>query len=221
MVLEGGRFRVHERWDNARFSSGSWVHSVLRDASGAIWAGTVNEGLFRIAAEGLEQFRENEIGSTSVFGLSEDRDGRLWIATADGVAVRDTWACGAAGLFRLRAGRFDGVTIPGMDSSSPVLSLLPARDGSLWVGADPGGLARVRGDNAVVFGPDQGLPVMDLSAMVEDESGDLWLGGARKVAIVTRESLEEVAEGKESSLDCRVFDTSDGVAGPGRRRRGP
>jgi len=101
-----------------------------------------------------------------VRALAQTADGYLWLGTE-------------AGLYR-----FDGVRFTPYESageghlhSPAVMSLLAARDGSLWMGFGSGGVARVFEDRVSHFGPAQGVPAGGVGSLAEDQSGAIWAGG--------------------------------------------
>ena len=53
---------------------------------------------------------------------------------------------------------------------------VPGPRGTLWIGADSGGLAAERDGKFTVYGVRDGLSAPTVLAMLEDRNGDLWLG---------------------------------------------
>jgi len=71
----------------------SLVRAIHQDAQGALWIGTQNDGVYRDDGHGLTRFtRENGLANDQVRDILEDRDGTVWIVTAEGVS---RWADGA------------------------------------------------------------------------------------------------------------------------------
>ncbi|HVW87656.1 MAG TPA: two-component regulator propeller domain-containing protein [Bryobacteraceae bacterium] len=106
-------------------------------------------------------------------GLPQDRvqaitqtpDGYLWIGTSEGLA------------------RFDGVRFAVFDRSNTaaiadnsILSLQVARDGSLWVGTEGGGLLHYEKGVFRAFGQKEGLTNGFVRAIHLDRAGTLWAG---------------------------------------------
>jgi ligand-binding sensor domain-containing protein/signal transduction histidine kinase len=95
----------------------------------------------------------------------QDQQGFLWVGTTGGLA------------------RFDGSEFSVLDASSlprlpvnSVFCLLAARDKSLWIGSEGGGLLHLRGGGLRQFGPQQGLSDSFVRALLEDERGAIWVG---------------------------------------------
>ena len=122
-------------------------------------AGDYSHRIWR-AEDGLPRNRIQAIEQTS--------DGYLWIATSGGLA------------------RFDGVRFVVFDSSNTpalrdesILSLWPARDGSLWAGTEGGGLLHYRNGSFTSFGISDGLTNGFVRSVAEDKAGTLWVGTDR------------------------------------------
>ncbi len=242
---EAGRVGGHELWTEVNRPEGPYVYSVLRDRQGGLWAGCYLAGLNRLVQGSWEGIPATKTGADTIQALFEDREGRVWIGTVAGLAVMergefrvcgredgsprmtvhgigqdsagDLWVCGVGyGLFRRQAGRFTRYSVPGLETNAPCLSLLGGRDGSLWVGTSGRGLCRIQGDTCFVYGERQGLPPMDISGILEDDAGHLWLGGPLGVVRLIRDSLELVVRQPEARLVCQVFDKRDGLPAPVR-----
>ncbi len=105
--------------------------------------------------------KSESIRSLSVLSISQDQDGYLWLGTSSGLI------------------RFDGVRfVPwealgrgALPHDAPI-SLLNARDGSLWVGFSGAGIARIRRGEATFFHNPEGLTLT--RTLLEDQHGQLW-----------------------------------------------
>ena len=139
------------------------VVSVFTDASGVIWYGC-GAGLCK-----LDNGAATEVGLAN--GLPEDRweailgdlDGNLWVRSAAALYLR------SAGSSRFEAQ-------PGLPASSntyPTLALDPA--GQLLVPTYRG-LARQSLAGWQIIDADQGITTNDISAIIQDREGSIWLG---------------------------------------------
>ncbi len=244
-LLENGQVTSQSFWPETNFMAGVWVHGVLQDRGGDTWAATYSPGLLRLHEGAWSRIPIKDTGSRVILSLFEDREGRLWVGTDAGLAVRengtftvcsthsglpamavggigqdgagDIWVGGPGGeLFRGHAGRFTRFSAPGMVANARFQALTGGRDGSLWAAFSGGWLARMQGEKIWVYGEDQGMPVMDFSALVEDDQGDLWVSGSKGVGRLGRASLEAVALGTGHRAECQMFDQHDGLPGPVR-----
>jgi len=101
---------------------------------------------------------------SSVESIAQTPDGYLWLGTQEGLA------------------RFDGIRINVFDKSNTralrhnrVTALLADHEGSLWVGTEGGGLARLRNREWTVPN-DLGLPNQRVRSIAEDAEGTVWVG---------------------------------------------
>ena len=101
----------------------------------------------------------------TVQAFAQTADGYLWIATSGGLVRFD----GAQFLV------FDRDNTPELADNS-VYSLMTARDGSLWIGMEGGGLVRYRGGVFRSYGPADGLSNGFVRAVLEDRNGTIWVG---------------------------------------------
>ncbi|MBN9691350.1 MAG: hypothetical protein J0M24_14025 [Verrucomicrobia bacterium] len=105
-----------------------------------------------------------ELNLTAVEGITQTRDGFLWLAMNHGL------------------GRFDGNNLevfhPGNTPGFPtgfVTSVLPARDDSLWVGTAGGGLIRHHQGRFTTFGGNEGLTNGQVKSLALDQHDRLWI----------------------------------------------
>ena len=98
---------------------------LLRDRDGGLWAGTSGRGLVHVHEGVTDVFAQTDgLSGDNVSALFEDREGNIWVATADG-------------LDRFR----ESAVVSYSDNqgfSNTSLSILASSDGSLWVGAFDG-----------------------------------------------------------------------------------
>jgi signal transduction histidine kinase len=147
------------------------ARSVLFDRDGALWVGSVGDGLRRVADPGrirgqaIAQFGSEAEQFTAKDGLSgdyvicllEDREGNIWTGTT-------------GGLDRFRESKFTYVAVPRADFPRAIVS---TRDGSLWTYGYSGiELVRIlpQGDHKLM-GP------VNADSICEEESGNLWMAG--------------------------------------------
>ncbi|HEY6552167.1 MAG TPA: two-component regulator propeller domain-containing protein, partial [Vicinamibacteria bacterium] len=132
-------------------------------------------GLWASSAQGLDpgravtQYRHDAwttregLPQSSVESIAQTPDGYLWLGTQEGLA------------------QFDGIRITVFDKSNTralrhnrVTALLADRAGSLWVGTEGGGVARLRGREWTLAST--GLPNPRVRCLAQDERGTVWAG---------------------------------------------
>ena len=101
------------------------AEGLLRDHRGALWIGTVQDGLLRVQNGMITQFsHENGLSGDFVSTLFEDREGVIWVGTIDGL---DRFREPAVSTISTKQGL-----------STPAGCVLAARDGSVWIGSQLG-----------------------------------------------------------------------------------
>ena len=113
---------------------------------------------------GLDSWQEG-LPLSSIHTVTQTPDGYVWLGTQEGMA-RFNGAEFTA---------FDSLHTPGLGGSD-VWTLLPGRDGSLWIGTVTGGLSRLRDGVFTSFTARDGLAGDLVLALHEDPRGTLWVG---------------------------------------------
>ncbi|MDT8998596.1 diguanylate cyclase [Paucibacter sp. APW11] len=155
------------------------IRALGEDAQGAVWIGTLGQGLFRyVPAERryeAQALRWQGEAENRVLALLVGRDGTVWVAH---------WR----GLSRLRAGagaQWESLFLPGLPAGAPVLALGEASDAGIWLGTQDGRLGLVRDDQVRWVQQGLGGPVQ---ALAEASDGRLWVGTKAGLLWVNRAS---------------------------------
>ena len=163
------------------------AEALLRDDRGALWIGTVQDGLLRIQNGTVTQFsHENGLTGDFVSTLFEDREGDIWVGTIDG-------------LDRFREPEVSTISTK-QGLSTPAGCVLAAQDGSVWIGSQLGLNRWAQGQmtlyratplpHAVVArehkagsGRAAALVIVDpalrdneITSLFEDQRGRIWVG---------------------------------------------
>src|SRR6185503_4914386 len=170
--FDGQRFVVFDR-SNTRELHHNRVLSLHQDAAGALWIGTEGGGLTRLRDGVFQSFgMQDGLPGNRVRVLASDRDGTVWVGTTRGLyrvppgqpqavelpipgegpvstlwldADGSVWAGRTRSLVRWRQG---ATALFGPAEGLPGLrvhAIHRDRHGSLWVGTEGGGIARLRG----------------------------------------------------------------------------
>ncbi len=202
---------------------------------GGAWLG----GLFHLQGERFELVRGFAAFDRDVFAIHQDRRGRMWVGTQGGLVVREgdgwklfttrdgllsdrvqaiadddegnLWIGTAGGLSLLQNGRFASYRRGenGLPNDN-VSAVHVDRDNVVWVGTG-GGLARFKSGQWTRYTKDQGLVSDSIAYVIEDERGDLWLGSNAGVMRVSKQSLNDFAQGSNGSVACRTYTRADGL----------
>lgn len=120
-------------------------------------------------APGAAHFEPTAVKTGEFSDITEDGQGRLWLADEHG-------------LQRLGDGASPPIRLGAVNTPHLERRLLCDRDGALWIAGEDEGLARLRpGPGGGFFPPDRDRTPMGVSSvvalsMIEDREGNLWIG---------------------------------------------
>ena len=154
--FDGGLWETFDERDGL---SSAYTRALHVDREGVLWIGTI-QGLNYFDGKGFQHVADFK-PKGSIVSLSEDRDGRLWVA-----AQHD-------GIYRRGADGFDRVEVPGQSFFNA--RLLVDRRGNVWASGDHG-LSRWNGAAWTTYTTDDGLAANEPYFMAEDQFGKLWFG---------------------------------------------
>jgi signal transduction histidine kinase/ligand-binding sensor domain-containing protein/DNA-binding response OmpR family regulator/HPt (histidine-containing phosphotransfer) domain-containing protein len=171
----------------------SRVRAIREDHNGALWIGTVNDGLARLDQNGnsFTVFRHDasdphSLSHDHVWAVLEDDAKRVWVATADGLDLFDS--------------NTQSFVRYGHDADNPqslrdsdALSLYQDRGGVLWVGTRAGGASHWN-PRSWLLGHyfSEAFREAQIESFADDGAGKLWVGtiGAGLVEIDGRTGHE-------------------------------
>lgn len=186
---EGNRFvPLYSNYDILRY-----VKAIASDRHGALWVGTVDKGVVRIAADGKQftNFRapNSPLYSDGIMCLAYDAPGdRLYIGTTAGVAVYDC----AHNSF------INDVALDSLRDVN-VTSILVDESGKVWIGSRNG--LWVKRQNLVHITTDQGLTNNVIRALAMG-NGSIWATTDNGLTNITFE---------DDGYKCRPYFDSDGL----------
>lgn len=155
------------KWVEARRVSGmAGVPAKLIElGNGAVAAATSDRGVILSSAKQppISLNRAHGFPSDWTTGVSEDREGNLWMGT------------GGAGLVMVRESNLTTLTSPDKWQGRAVLSVLAEQDGGLWIGTEGAGLYHLKGDVWRNFSAREGLDNPYIWSVAE-AGGTLWAG---------------------------------------------
>jgi ligand-binding sensor domain-containing protein len=185
----------------------------------------------------------HELNRQLVYDALEDRNGRTWVASDDGLSqlvagkfrnvipgglnLKDfmivlcegngsiLWAGSrGAGLWRLDNGQTRHFTTADGLSSDQIRALTQSEDGTLWVGTFGGGLNRFKDGSFFRYTSKQGLHSDNIFHIQDDGSGYLWLSTTRGLSRVLKSALDDLAAGKINSVASVNYSIEDGLRDP-------
>ena len=186
LIAAPGKFPYHDQ-----------VHAMYEDPSGTFFFGTRTEGLIQLR-DGKYTVLSNGGGlsNNNVQTIIPSKRGGLWIGTL-----------GALSYFR--NGQFTNYTAKDGLSSDQVISLYEDTDGTLWVGSV--GLNRFKDGKFTQYTAQEGLFDHNPLAILEDNAGHLWISTNKGIFRVSKQQLNDFADGRVSRITPTVFTDQDGM----------
>jgi len=172
--------RLVEEKDDTPTLNQHRVFAMLKDQAGTLWAGTEGAGLFKSSRKKFRHHLiddQNGTANNNILALCEDRDGIVWLGTADGL-----WA------YDRTHSRYTPFKNDSKNSKSLrgniVTSIYEDETGVLWIATWDAGLNRF--DRATrtfthyqyVPGDSTSLSRNALRAIAGDRRGGLWIATA-------------------------------------------
>jgi ligand-binding sensor domain-containing protein len=175
------------------------VSALLRAKDGGLWIGTRDAGLLHVHGGRTEVFaRADGLSGDRVHRLFEDHEGNIWAATRDGID------------------RFHALAVTTHREPGSV-SVVAARDGSLWVGTESK-VKRWR-DGRFDEVDVRGLPASPQPSLFEDSRGRIWVGGQAGIGYI-QHGIYTSIDGVPSGYVDAFADGEDGSVWALHRQRG-
>lgn len=151
----------HDPEELARLPEGALPQALFQDRSGALWIGTMADGLFRFKGGQLEKIPTSQ---PSVDCINEDAEGNIWAGTRGG------------GLNLIRP---SAVQLIGRENGLPfeaVASVCVDSQGVVWVVGQSGALARYQNGKWETLGADDGWTGDVATCVAADRKSGVWIG---------------------------------------------
>lgn len=235
--LKAGVFTRYGKEQGLTYQS---ISSLYEDAGGNIWVGTFGGGVNRLVGDRFQSLTKKDgMPDDNVRAITQDHEGNLWFGTTRGLAkyrdgaftIYDTpeglpnkevqaitvdreghvWVGTLGGVAELVDGRFRSYTEREGLSSNYVRVIHEDGEGVIWVGTYDGGLTRVKDGRLSVITTREGLRDNGAFQILEDDAGNFWMSCNRGIYQVSRHELNELAEGRRSSVTSLHYGKADGL----------
>ena len=175
--------------------SGIRVSFLKTDREHTLWIGTMANGIYHIGKDRAEHFGSAQgLSSDSTAQIYQDHEGNIWVATSKGIDE----------FHDLNVATYS--TAEGI-STDVVESVVAARDGTVYAGNNV--LDLIRDDHVSSIGPAQGLPGQEVTSLLEDHAGRLWVGVDNRLAIYENHKFFVINKRDGSPLGAVVSMTED------------
>ncbi|HQU85669.1 MAG TPA: two-component regulator propeller domain-containing protein, partial [Pyrinomonadaceae bacterium] len=195
-VLENGKIREVDA-----FSDRPRAYFAIRsDRNGNLWIATEHDGVYQFRDGKIiaNLTTENGLINNDVKFIHEDKKGDLWFGTF-------------GGLSHLKDGRFTNFTVKEGLASDLVRSIYEDADGIFWIGTYDGGLSRFKDGIFFNFNETNGLFNNGVFAIAEDGRGNFWMSSNKGIYRVSKQQLNDFADGKINHFESFAYGKSDGM----------
>lgn len=228
---QGGRFdRIGHGPESPDF-----ISSVCMGRDGAVWAGTLGDGLYGWKnGRAIHFSTANCLPDDNILDVVTDGEGALWIAFGSGILSRfadgtvkqfgpesglpgttvTTMTVSQSGLYlgtqdgqmaREEGGRFMKIDALTGLGGDAILALREDAQRRLWIGTFGGGLACLSNNMLAIWNTNNGLPSAIVAGVVEDQASDLWLAMDTGIYRVTRSEVEKALASPVHPLKCELI----------------
>ncbi len=180
--------------------SGRFIRGILVDRNGDVWFGSSSEGVAKYANGQFTLYGKAQgVSHPFIRALAEGPDGSIWFGTRGG------------GLNRLKDGAVTVFNEKNGLANDRVQGLYVDREGCVWIGTRKG-LARLCKDKFVTITISNGLPSNNLYSILEDDAANLWITCDKGVFRVSRQELNDFAEGRIREVKPVIYGLSHGMS---------
>jgi len=181
------------------------IFRLFEDSRGDLWISAGTSTVRWVRSTGAFEIVSPRVGQATAF--AEDRAGNIWIGFYRGGIAR--WHAGELRMIEVRDGLPDGL----------IQTLHIDAHGRLWIGADPGGLARIDDPTAaapgIILPPrEEGLTDNGVHQIIEDRQQRLYVATGRGILrfdpTLTHARRFSMADGLASHTVRTAFADSEG-----------
>ncbi|HKQ06926.1 MAG TPA: two-component regulator propeller domain-containing protein [Blastocatellia bacterium] len=174
------------------------IHAIYQDRAGNYWFGSRN-GLIRYKDGATTRYTTDDgLTANEIRVIHEDREGTLWVGTM-------------SGLTRYRGGVFSAFEEGDGHPGSQIRTIYEDSDGVLWVGTYDMGLMRWHNGRFTRYTTYDGLFSNGAFRILEDERGRFWISCNTGIYRVSKQELNDFADGKAVAVTSIPYGKRDGM----------
>ncbi len=234
-VLENNQFRTFSRRDGLL---GDRVRAICEDRAGNMWFGS-ELGLNKFKDEKFTTFTTADgLPSSNIRSMYEDENGVLWLGTTAGLSLfaegkfknfgkaegllgnsvnfihraadGQIYVAGDEGLSVFQNNKLVAVRA-GFPDEFNAQSISEDANRTLWITSWGQGLNRLKDGKLTTYTTKNGLYDNTAWSILDDGNGNLWMGCNRGVFRVSKQELNDFADGKISRVNSIVYGAANGM----------
>jgi signal transduction histidine kinase/ligand-binding sensor domain-containing protein len=171
---------------------------IHEDRNGVLWFAT-NHGLLRYDGSSVKFYTTADgLPTDMIKVIVENEDGSFWIGTPEGIAL-------------FKDEKFTAYSDKDGMGGNHVRAIYKDPEGILWVGTYDSGLSRFKDGKFTNYTVESGLSSNGVFQISEDANRNFWISSNQGIYRVSRDQLNEFAEGKRALVTSTLFGKSDGM----------
>jgi signal transduction histidine kinase/ligand-binding sensor domain-containing protein len=179
----------------ARHTTTNMPVALMEDSKGVV--ASVGWDLFRVSRDGLVPYEFTNGRKPEfwwVINLAPGRDDSIWVACVNGIC-------------RVKNGTFKQWTQS--DGLADVRWVCEEPDGTVWAGMATG-IARLQNGRIQILRRLDGLLDPNISAIVPDERGNLWVYTLRGLFRLNKKNVDDFFHGRINHVECTAYEGPEG-----------
>lgn len=181
---------------------GNLVVVLHEDRAGNLWIGTYTNGLSCYRNGKFYNYTTKDgLCSNSIRVIKDDTDGNVWIGSRNNGGLN----CFKDGKFISSYQVSDGLV------NENVMSLHMDKAKSLWIGTVDG-INRFENGKFTSYTTKNGLAQDNISCILEDDYRNMWMGSEQGIFRVSKQELNDFAEGKISRVTSISYGSENGLS---------
>lgn len=178
---------------------------IHEDRNGTMWfAG--DQGLIKFKDDKATRFTtENGLPSDDVKIIFERKDGTFAIGTKNGLVLMQNNDDENSISILQTYNETNGL------AGNHIRSIYEDADGILWIGTYDSGLSRLKDGKFTNFNTSNGMFSNGVFAILEDDRGFFWMSSNQGIYRVSKQELNDFADGKISKITSTAYGKSDGM----------
>jgi ligand-binding sensor domain-containing protein len=190
-----GKIQIYKERDGLAHT---FIRAIVEDHEGTIWVGTVNGGIHRFVHGKFINYRALGIPMDAVRSVLVDHNNNLWISGNETVMLWNN-------------GKMTALTSKDGLPAEPIYTMYEDSAHTMWFGTNGGGLIRFKGGLITRYTYTEGLGDDVVYSILEDNIHNFWMSCNGGIFKVSKQMLEDYADGKISRIRSTFYDAADGM----------